>query len=187
MQIIKDVLLHNLFCLDEENEIVVPTFAELEEAKELLPKWQLCEKYENYSYDSVIYEINELCENFFIALESLNTAKNKYRKSRKYGFRQRVEFGSPIELVCELQEIFNIYSNGVINPETELVLLQDSRNTEDYSSIEILLQTPIKFDELSSHLKSTLDSEHHDEIDKLLEAIKQAQADKHETLHVYDC
>lgn len=187
VQIIKDDLLHNLFCLEEENGIVVPTFTELEKAKEILPKWKLCEKYEDYSYDSIIHEINEQCENFFIALEALETAKEKHKKSKKYGFRQRVEFGSPIELVCELQEMHNIYSNGVINPETELVLLQDSRNTEDYSSIEILLQTPIKYDELSSHLKSTLDSEYHAEVDMLLEAIKEAKADKHETFLVYDC
>ena len=89
--------------------------------------------------------------------------------------------------VDELQEIFNIYAHGLTNPENELVLMQDSRATEDYYSIDILLQSEIKFDELSSHLKSTLDSEHHDEVDKLLEAIKEAKADKHETLLVYDC
>ena len=45
----------------------------------------------------------------------------------------------------------------------------------------------INENELSHYLKSTLNTEHHDEVDKLLEAIKQAKADKHETLLVYDC
>ena len=54
-----------------------------------------------------------------------------------------------------------------------------------YNEDRLAIET--KYDELSSHLKSTLDSEHHDEVDKLIEAIKEAKADKHETLLVYDC
>lgn len=186
VQIIKDDLLHNLFCLDEENEIVVPTFTELEEAKELLPKWQLCEKYEDYSYDSVINEINEQCENFFISLEALNTEKEKFRKSKKYGFRETVEFGAPIEIIEVLQNLHQIYSEKELDG-TEMVFLQANISTQDYSTIEVVLQCDINESELSHYLKSNVEKEHHDEVDMLLEAIKQAKADKHESLHVYDC
>lgn len=185
--IVKNELLEYIFCQDDDNGIVIPTYKELTEVDDYQSNWKLSNEYGDYSLSSLIYIVNEQSEKFFSIQKVLNGHREKFRKSKKYGYRQRVEFGSPIELVCELQEIFNIYSNGVINPETELVLLQDSKRTEDYSSIEILLQTPIKFDELSSHLKSTLDLEYHDEVDKLLEAIKEAKADKHETLLVYDC
>lgn len=185
--IVKNELLEYIFCQDDDNGIVIPTYKELTEVDDYQSNWKLSNEYGDYSLSSLIYIVNEQSEKFFSIQKVLNGHREKFRKSKKYGYRQRVEFGSPIELVCELQEIFNIYSNGVINPETELVLLQDSKRTEDYSSIEILLQTPIKFDELSSHLKSTLDLEHHDEVNLLIEAIKQAKADNHETLCVYDC
>lgn len=185
--IVKNELLEYIFCQDDDNGIVIPTYKELTEVDDYQSNWKLSNEYGDYSLSSLIYIVNEQSEKFFSIQKVLNGQKEKFKKSKKYGYRQRVEFGSPIELVLELQEIFNIYAHGLANPENELVLMQDSRATEDYYSIEILLQSEIKFDELSSHLKSTLDSEHHDEVDKLLEAIKEAKADKHETLLVYDC
>lgn len=187
--IVKNDILNQIFCEDNDNDIdiVVPTFNELDAADEYQPNWQLTEDYQNYSLPSIIQIVNELTENFFTTLEVLNSHKEKFRKSKKYGLRTYAEYGAPIEVILELQELFNIYGNGVKNPELELLLLQDSRNTQDFSSIEILVQDEIKYDELSSHLKSTLDKEHHDEVDNLLKAIKEAKADKHEVLHVYDC
>ncbi len=73
--IVRDDILHNIFCLDDEDGIVVPTFDELLNAKTILPQWQLCEKYEDYSYDSLLNEVYEQCENFFITLDALNRGK----------------------------------------------------------------------------------------------------------------
>ena len=49
--VIKNDIMHNIFCLDEEEGIVVPTFKELVAAKEILPQWQLSEEYEYYLFD----------------------------------------------------------------------------------------------------------------------------------------
>ena len=187
VDIVKNDILNNIFCIDADNDIVIPTFNELVTAEKYQLNWQLTEDYQNYSLPSIIQIVNELTENFFTTLEVLNSHKEKFRKSKKYGLRTYAEYGAPIEVILELQELFNIYGNGVKNPELELLLLQDSRNTQDFSSIEILVQDETKYDELSSHLKSKLNKEHHDEVDNLLKAIKEAKADKHEILHVYDC
>ena len=185
--IVKNELLEYIFCQDVDNNIVIPTYNQLTEVDDYQSNWKLTEDYGDYSLSTLIYLVNEESSKFFSIQKVLNGHKEKFRKSKKYGFRTYAEYGAPIEVILELQELFNIYGNGVKNPELELLLLQDSRNTQDFSSIEILVQDEIKYDELSSHLKSTLDSEHHDEVDKLLEAIKEAKADKHETLLVYDC
>ena len=166
---------------------IVPTYSELINAGEIKSNWQLSEEYENYDYSLVLEKVNERLVEFKAHSKALEKVKSKNQTNRMYGIRTTVEYGAPIELVCELQEIFYIYANGVINPDRELLLLQDCRRNEDYSSIVILLQSDIKYDELSKHLKSVLNDEHHDEVNLLIEAIKQAKADNHETLCVYDC
>jgi hypothetical protein len=55
------------------------------------------------------------------------------------------------------------------------------------SLFEILLNIEIGYAKLEAYLKDELDEEFHDEVVKLIEAIKEAKADKHETLHLYDC
>lgn len=181
IQIVKNDILHNLF--QSDNNLEVPTFTELHEAKKILPSWQLCEKYEDYSYDSIIQEVNEFCKDFFITLEVVETTREKSQKNKKYIIRQTVEFGVPIEVICELQELFD----RPLDSASKLIVLQDNRKTEDYSSIEIILQDEIEYEELSTHLKAVVDLEYHDEIDMLIDCIKEAKADKHEVLHVYDC
>jgi len=185
--VVKNELLEYIFCQDDDNGIVIPTYKELTEVDEYQSNWKLSEEYGDYSLSTLIYLVNEESSKFFSIQKVLNGHKEKFRKSKKYGFRTYAEYGAPIEVILELQELFNIYGNGVKNPELELLLLQDSRNTQDFSSIEILVQDETKYDELSSHLKSKLNKEHHDEVDNLLKAIKEAKADKHEILHVYDC
>lgn len=190
---------NNLKCFTSEDEVlrdsilvfifsdIAPTYSELINAGEIKSNWQLIEEYENYDYSLVLEKVNERLVEFKAHLNALEKVKSKHQTNRMYGIRTTVEYGTPIELVCELQEIFYIYANGVINPDGELLLLQDCRRNEDYSSIVILLQSDIKYDELSKHLKSVLNDEHHDEVNLLIEAIKQAKADNHETLCVYNC
>jgi hypothetical protein len=185
--IVKNELLEYIFCQDDDNGIVIPTYNELTEVDDYQSNWKLTEEYGDYSLSTLVYLVNEESSKFFSIKKVLNGHKENFHKTKKYGLRTYAEYGAPIEVVLELQELYNIYENGVKNPDLELLLLQDSRNTQDFSSIEILVQDVIKYDELSSHLKSTLNLEHHDEVDNLLEAIKEAKADKHVVLHVYDC
>jgi hypothetical protein len=180
--IVKNELLEYIFCQDDDNGIVIPTYNELTEVDDYQSNWKLTEEYGDYSLYSLIYIIDEQTSRFFSIQKVLNGHKENFHKTKKYGLRTYAEYGAPIEVVLELQELYNIYENGVKNPDLELLLLQDSRSTQDFSSIEILVQDVIKYDELSSHLKSTLNLEHHDEVDNLLEAIKEAKADKHVVL-----
>lgn len=77
--------------------------------------------------------------------------------------------------------------NDDIESEDMFVVLQASIKKEDFSTIEILLNIEIGYAKLEAYLKDELDEEFHDEVVKLIEAIKEAKADKHETLHLYDC
>ena len=187
VDIVKNDILNKIFCIDADNDIVVPSFNELVAADKYQPNWQLAEDYQNYSLPSIIQIVNELTENFFTTLEVLNSHKEKFRKSKKYAFRETIEYGAPYEVVKELQRLHEFYDDKDLNDEPEMICLQANVTTQDYSTIEVVLDFYINENELSHYLKSTLNSEHHDEVDKLLEAIKQAKADKHETLHVYDC
>ena len=67
-----------------------------------------------------------------------------------------------------------------------MVVFQANITTEDYSSIEIVLDFDVNESELSHYLKSTVHSGFHNEIDMLLDAIKQAKADNHNTLYAHD-
>ena len=183
--VIKNDIMHNIFCLDEEEGIVVPTFKELVAAKEILPQWQLSEEYEYYLYDSIVNIINEKYSDFLETLYVLDSFNENEKKKKRYGYRTYVEYGTPLEIIEVLQELHDL--NDDIESEDMFVVLQASIKKEDFSTIEILLNIEIGYAKLEAYLKDELDEEFHDEVVKLIEAIKEAKADKHETLHLYDC
>ena len=183
--VIKNDIMHNIFCQDEEYGIVVPTFKELVAAKEILPQWQLSEEYEYYLYDSIVNIINEKYSDFLETLYALDSFNENEKKKKKYGYRTYVEYGTPLEIIEVLQGLYEL--NDYTESENKLVILQNSIEKKDYSSIEVLLQCDIKYEELKLFIVQRLKKEFHDEVVKLIEAIKEAKADKHETLHLYDC
>ena len=183
--VIKNDIMHNIFCLDEDYGIVVPTFKELVAAKEILPEWQLSEEYEHYPYDSIVNIINEKCSDFLETLYSLDSFNENEKKKKKYGYRTYVEYGTPLEIIEVLQGLYEL--NDYTESENKLVILQNSIEKEDYSSIEVLLQCDIKYEELKLFIVQRLKKEFHDEVAKLIEAIKEAKADNHDNLHLYDC
>ena len=184
--IVKNELLEYIFCQDDDNGIVIPTYKELTEVDEYQSNWKLSEEYGDYSLSTLVYLVNEESSKFFNIQKVLNGHKEKFRKSKKYGFRETVEFGAPIEIIKVLQNLHDIDSEKELDG-TEMVFLQANISTQDYSTIEVVLQCDINEKELLDYLKSNVEKEHHDEVDKLLEAIKEAKADKHDSLHVYDC
>ena len=183
--VIKNDIMHNIFCLDEDYGIVVPTFKELVAAKEILPEWQLSEEYEHYPYDSIVNIINERYSDFLETLYALDSFNENEKKKKKYGCRTYVEYGTPLEIIEVLQGLHEL--NDYTESENKLVILQNSIEKEDYSSIEVLLQCDIKYEELKLFIVQRLKKEFHDEVAKLIEAIKEAKADNHDTLHLYDC
>ena len=185
--VVKNELLEYIFCPDDDNGIVIPTYKELTEVDEYQSNWKLSEEYGDYSLSTLVYLVNEESSKFFNIQKVLNGHKEKFRKSKKYGFRETVEFGVPYEVVKELQRLHEIYDEKDLNDEPEMICLQANITTQDYSTIEVVLGFDIHESELLHYLKSTLKIEHHDEVDMLIEAIKEAKADKHEVLHVYDC
>lgn len=102
-------------------------------------------------------------------------------------FRETIEYGTPYEVVKVLQRLHEIYDEKDLNDEPEMICLQANITTQDYSTIEVVLGFDIHESELLHYLKSTVSSEHYEEIDLLVEAIKEAKVDNHETLHIYDC
>jgi hypothetical protein len=185
IQIVKNDILQTIFCNYGNYE--VPSYSELIDAGEFIPNWQLSEDYEDYSYESLKNKIDELCENFFTTLEVLNSHKEQKIKQKKYNYRTTIEYGVPIEILCELQQLHNIYANADLSKVNELILTQDSRTTDDYSSIEIILDTDIDYSELSLYLKSNLYPEFYEGVDMLIEVINESKVDKHDNLHLYDC
>ncbi|MDD3054815.1 MAG: hypothetical protein PHE16_02940 [Aliarcobacter sp.] len=183
--IVKDDILQTIFC-DYDNYIV-PTYSEFVDVGEFLPNWQLDEEYQDYSHKSLKNKIDELCENFFTTLNVLNSNIEQNKKQKKYNHRTTIEYGVPIELLSNLQQLHNIYANTDLSKLNELILTQDSRTTEDYSSIEIILEVEINYSELSIYLKSNLHPKFYNEVNKLIDAIKEAKVDKYDTLHIYDC
>ncbi len=183
--VIKNDIMHNIFCLDEEEGIVVPTFKELVAAKEILPQWQLSEEYEYYLYDSIVNIINEKYSDFLETLYVLDSFNENEKKKKKYGYRNYIEFGTPLEIIEVLQELHDL--NDDVEDKDKFILLQASVKNEDFSTIQVLLGIEIGYAKLEAYLKDELDEEFHDEVVKLIEAIKEAKADKHETLHLYDC
>ena len=183
--VIKNDIMHNIFCLDEDYGIVVPTFKELVAAKEILPEWKLSEEYEHYPYDSIVNIINEKYSDFLETLYALDSFNENEKKKKKYGYRTYVEYGTPLEIIEVLQGLHEL--NDYTESENKLVILQNSIEKEDYSSIEVLLQCDIKYEELKLFIVQRLKKEFHDEVAKLIEAIKEAKADNHDNLHLYDC
>ena len=184
--VVKNELLEYIFCQDDDNGIVIPTYKELTEVDEYQSNWKLSEEYGDYSLSTLVYLVNEESSKFFNIQKVLNGHKEKFRKSKKYGFRETVEFGTAIDIIEVLQNLHDIDSEKELDG-TEMVFLQANISTQDYSTIEVVLQCDINEKELLDYLKSNVEKEHHDEVDKLLEAIKEAKADKHDSLHVYDC
>ena len=183
--VIKNDIIHNIFCLDEEYGIVVPTFKELVAAKEILPEWQLSEEYGDYPFDSIVNIINERYSDFLETLYALDSFNENEKKKKKYGYRTYVEYGTPLEIIEVLQELHDW--NDDVEDKDKFILLQASVKKEDFSTIQVLLGIEIGYAKLEAYLKDELDEEFHDEVVKLIEAIKEAKADKHETLHLYDC
>ncbi|WP_418181298.1 hypothetical protein ACNSOL_12385 (plasmid) [Aliarcobacter lanthieri] len=183
--VIKNDIMHNIFCLDEEYSIIVPTFKEFVTAREIFPQWQLSEDYADYSYDSVINIINEKYSDFLETLYALDSFNENENKKKKYSSRIHVEYGTPIEIIKILQEIHDL--NDEVEVEEQFIILQASITKEDFSSIEVVIQCDIVYTEVEQYLKRNLDIEFHDEVDKLIEVIKEAKADDHDTLHIYDC
>ena len=183
--VIKNDIMHNIFCLDEDYGIVVPTFKELVAAKEILPEWQLSEEYEHYPYDSIVNIINERYSDFLETLYALDSFNENEKKKKKYGYRTYVEYGTPLEIIEVLQELHDW--NDDVEDKDKFILLQASVKKEDFSTIQVLLGIEIGYAKLEAYLKDELDVEFHDEVAKLIEAIKEAKADNHETLHLYDC
>ena len=183
--VIKNDIMHNIFCLDEEYGIVVPTFKELVAAKEILPEWQLSEEYEHYPYDSIVNIINEKYSDFLETLYALDSFNENEKKKKKYGYRTYVEYGTPLEIIEVLQELHDW--NDDVEDKDKFILLQASVKKEDFSTIQVLLGIEIGYAKLEAYLKDELDVEFHDEVAKLIEAIKEAKADNHDNLHLYDC
>ena len=183
--VIKNDIMHNIFCLDEEYGIVVPTFKELVAAKEILPEWQLSEEYEHYPYDSIVNIINEKYSDFLETLYALDSFNENEKKKKKYGYRTYVEYGTPLEIIEVLQELHDW--NDDVEDKDKFILLQASVKKEDFSTIQVLLGIEIGYAKLEAYLKDELDVEFHDEVAMLIEAIKEAKADNHDTLHLYDC
>jgi hypothetical protein len=183
--VIKNDIMHNIFCLDEEYGIVVPTFKELVAAGEILPEWQLSEEYEHYPYDSIVNIINEKYSDFLETLYALDSFNENEKKKKKYGYRTYVEYGTPLEIIEVLQELHDW--NDDVEDKDKFILLQASVKKEDFSTIQVLLGIEIGYAKLEAYLKDELDVEFHDEVAKLIEAIKEAKADNHDTLHLYDC
>ena len=183
--VIKNDIMHNIFCLDEDYGIVVPTFKELVAAKEILPEWQLSEEYEHYPYDSIVNIINEKYSDFLETLYALDSFNENEKKKKKYGYRTYVEYGTPLEIIEVLQELHDW--NDDVEDKDKFILLQASVKKEDFSTIQVLLGIEIGYAKLEAYLKDELDVEFHDEVAMLIEAIKEAKADNHDTLHLYDC
>ena len=183
--VIKNDIMHNIFCLDEEYGIVVPTFKELVAAGEILPEWQLSEEYGDYPFDSIVNIINERYSDFLETLYALDSFNENEKKKKKYGYRTYVEYGTPLEIIEVLQELHDW--NDDVEDKDKFILLQASVKKEDFSTIQVLLGIEIGYAKLEAYLKDELDVEFHDEVAKLIEAIKEAKADNHDTLHLYDC
>ena len=183
--VIKNDIMHNIFCLDEDYGIVVPTFKELVAAKEILPEWQLSEEYEHYPYDSIVNIINERYSDFLETLYALDSFNENEKKKKKYGYRTYVEYGTPLEIIEVLQELHDW--NDDVEDKDKFILLQASVKKEDFSTIQVLLGIEIGYAKLEAYLKDELDVEFHDEVAMLIEAIKEAKADNHDNLHLYDC
>ena len=123
----------------------------------------------------------------FIWEKVLNGHKEKFRKSKKYGFRETVEFGTHIEIIEVFQNLHKTVDKKELNGEPEMIVLQSSISTKDFSSIEIVLDCDIDYSALSKYLKKEVEQSFYKEVNMLIEVIKEAKYDKHNTLHLYDC
>ena len=80
--IVKNELLEYIFCQDDDNGIVIPSYKELTEVDEYQSNWKLSEEYGDYSLSSLIYIVNEQSEKFFSIQKVLNGHNEKFKKSK---------------------------------------------------------------------------------------------------------
>lgn len=186
--IVKDEVIHQIFCQDSgNNDTVVPTYNELIAAGEILDTWQICEEFQDYCYKSIVNKVNELCEEYFTISEAIICAKKDTQKLKKYSIRQVVEYGVTIEIIEALQRLHKMSDNKELNDNKEIIVLQANISTQDISSIEIVLDCDINYIALSKYLKNEVGQSLYKDINMLVAVIKEAKYDKHNTLHLYDC
>lgn len=185
--IVKNELLEYIFCQDVDNNIVIPTYNQLTDVDDYQSNWKLTEEYGDYSLSTLVYLVNEESSKFFSIQKVLNGHKEKFRKSKKYGFRETVEFGTHIEIIEVFQNLHKTADKKELNGEPEMIVLQSSISTKDFSSIEIVLDCDIDYSALSKYLKKEVEQSFYKEVNMLIEVIKEAKYDKHNTLHLYDC
>ena len=185
--IVKNELLEYIFCQDVDNNIVIPTYNQLTDVDDYQSNWKLTEEYGDYSLSTLVYLVNEESSKFFSIQKVLNGHKEKFRKSKKYGFRETVEFGTHIEIIEVFQNLNKTVDKKELNGEPEMIVLQSSISTKDFSSIEIVLDCDIDYSALSKYLKKEVEQSFYKEVNMLIEVIKEAKYDKHNTLHLYDC
>lgn len=183
--IVKNDIMQYLFCQDDSNGIVVPSYNELIAASEIQSNWQLEEEYQFSPIYTIKNIVDEKCEEFFARLKVLESQKEEYINSKRYKKKSIAMYGVSFEIMNVLQEL-NEYNTLYRNQE-HMVIMQASQSTQDYSTIEIITEDDnIKYDELEEYLKQRVDNEFHDEIDELIETIKEAVADKEQYLHLFD-
>lgn len=135
--------------------------------------------------DEIVYWSDEFV---YITESELEKQKNfKNNTTKLYNTKIIVEYGLDIEIIEVLQNLELINSSKDLDGTPEMIVLQSNISTEDFSSIEIVLNCEIDYIALERYLISKIDEDLHDEVTKLLEVIKEAKADNHTTLHLYDC
>lgn len=183
--IIKNDIVKNMFIEDLNSNIVVPTYLELSNAKRLSVKWELTNEYNHYSLGTIIHIVDGLAETFFGTFDALEKYKKEELKKKKYHVRVEVEFGVSEEIISELQILNGIYESND-SCSLPLLTMQDSREEEDFLSIEVVLGCDINYEGLMAHLKTNTDADYHEEIISLIETIKEAKSDGYHTLHLFD-
>lgn len=147
----------------------VPTFVELLENKKIEP-FQLCEDYEDYSFDSLMSKIDSnVCE-----FNSHFNAINASEDNLLYATRVCAEFGTNETIIMALHNMDEIVSQSFID-------------NEDIISLEILPCETDDFEKVRKRLLSIiLDSEMKTEIDLLVNALIQAKENNVPTLYIYN-
>lgn len=186
-EIIRDRILETIFLNDISNNIIGPKFKDFIDAKDILLSWELFSEYEDYSYEEISNLIKDSEINFFANLNEINFHRQKEKDAKKYSYKTLIKFELDYEILRLLQRLAMYYCDSNVLYKKQVALFKANISTKDTSSIEIVLGFDISFLLLKKHLESNLDVEHHEEISLFIEALKQAQEDKHDTLYVYAC
>ena len=185
IEIIRDRILETIFVQDINNNIIGPKFKDFIDAKDILLSWELFSEYEDYSYEEISNLIKDFEIIFFENLNAINLHRQKQKDAKKYSYKTRIEFRLSYEILRLLQRLDLDYANSNALYERQVVSFQANLATKEISSIEIVLGFDISFLLLKKYLKLNLEAEHNEEICLFIEALKQAQEDKHDTLYVY--